>query len=156
LSPINLQKTFSIIEEENTHEGSLIPILQRIQSEYGYLPVEVLKLISKRINIPISNILGTATFYAQFRFTPAGKYMIKVCHGTACHIAGAPRLSDILKQNLEIEENETTKDRLFTLERVACVGCCSLAPVVMINESVYGRLTPDRIIKIINKYRKKG
>jgi len=154
LSTPDIQKTLDIIEEENIHTGSLVPILQRVQSEYGYLPKEVLLLVSRRTQVPIAEILSTATFYTQFRFTPVGKNIVRVCHGTACHIAGADRLTDTLAQNLGIRDNETTADGLFTLERVACLGCCSLAPAVMINEQVYGRLTPEKLTKIIDTYRK--
>jgi len=154
LSTPDIQKALDIIEEENIHTGSLVPILQRVQSEYGYLPKEVLLLVSRRTQVPIAEILSTATFYAQFRFTPVGKNIVRVCHGTACHIAGADRLTDSLAQNLGIRDNETTGDGLFTLERVACLGCCSLAPAVMINEQVYGRLTPEKLTKIIDTYRK--
>jgi len=149
LSTPDIQKTLDIIEEENIHTGSLVPILQRVQSEYGYLPKEVLLLVSRRTQVPIAEILSTATFYTQFRFTPVGKNIVRVCHGTACHIAGADRLTDTLAQNLGIRDNETTADGLFTLERVACLGCCSLAPAVMINEQVYGRLTPEKLTKIM-------
>jgi len=124
----DLTPALSILERENTGSGSLIMILQKIQEDYGYLPKDVLDMLAKRMNIPIAQILGTATFYAQFRFEPIGKYVIRVCHGTACHIAGADKITDILRQNLGIQEHETTGDGLFPLERVACIGCCSLAP----------------------------
>lgn len=150
---LDLQKAYSIIEKENIRRGSLVPILQRIQEAYGYLPRDVLTTVSRRIDVPLTEILGTATFYSQFRFEPVGKHLIKVCHGTACHIAGAERLTDILKDLLKIEEHQTTRDGLFTLERVACLGCCSLAPVVMINEQAYGNLTPDKLFKVMKKYR---
>ncbi len=152
----DIQKTLDIIEEENIHTGSLVPILQRVQFEYGYLPKDVLLLVSRRTQVPIAEILATATFYAQFRFTPVGRNVVRVCHGTACHIAGADRLTDTLTQRLHIRDNETTEDGLFTLERVACLGCCSLAPAVMINEQVYGRLTPDKLTKIINTYKREA
>ncbi len=151
---IDLIPAFGIIEEEKKSGGSLVSILQRIQERYGYLHESVLDVLAKRINVPIGKVLGTATFYAQFRFAPIGKYMIRVCHGTACHISGASRLTDALKDELGINEKETTQNRLFTLERVACLGCCSLAPAVMIDERVYGGLTPDRIVKIIESYKK--
>ncbi len=156
MNSLDIQKTLEIIEEENIHTGSLVPILQRVQTEFGYLPKDVLILVSKRIIVPISEILSTATFYTQFRFTPVGKNIVRVCHGTACHIAGASRLSDALTKKLKIQDNETTEDGLFTLERVACLGCCSLAPAVMINEQVYGRLTPEKLIRIIDTYKKEA
>ena len=145
----------TILEKENRGSGSLIMILQRLQDAYGYLPRDVLDILSRRMNIPIARILGTATFYSQFRFEPAGRYMIRVCHGTACHIAGAEKITDTIRRSLDIQEHETTPDRLFTLERVACIGCCSLAPAIMINEEVYGGLTPDKVVRIIDDYKKR-
>lgn len=113
-------------------------------------------MLAKRLNIPIAQVLGSATFYTQFRFEPVGKYVIRLCHATACHIAGAEKINDTLRANLGIQENQTTENGLFTLERVVCLGCCSLAPVVMINEQVYGSLTPDRIVRIIDEYIGRG
>ena len=156
MESIDFKPALKIIEEENSHEGALIPILQKIQNYYGYLPKRVLELISKKTGTPASRIIGAATFYSQFRFEPIGKYLIKVCHGTACHISGAEKVSDIFKDLLDVEEGKTTSDGLFTLERVACLGCCSLAPVVMVNKTTYGRLTPSKINKIIKEYRKRG
>jgi len=153
LNSPDTQKALDIIEEENIHAGSLVPILQRVQVEFGHLPKEVLLLVSRRIRVPIAEILSTATFYAQFRFTPVGRNIVRVCHGTACYIAGASRLSDALTKKLAIQDNETTEDGLFTLERVACLGCCSLAPAVMINEQVYGRLAPEKLNRIIDTYK---
>ena len=113
-------------------------------------------MLAKRLNIPIAQVLGSATFYTQFRFDPVGKYVIRLCHGTAYHIAGAEKITDTLRANLGIQENQTTENGLFTLERVACLGCYSLALVVMINEQVYGSLTPDRIVRIIDEYIGRG
>ncbi len=156
MDQLDLEPAIRIIEKENSHKGSLIPILQKIQDHYGYLPESALNLLSKKTGIPASQILGTATFYSQFRFQPVGKYVIKVCHGTACHISGAEQISDVFRDLLGIKEGETTDDGLFTLENVACLGCCSLAPVVMINETTYGRLNPSKINKIIKEYKKRG
>ncbi len=156
LENIDIKPALNIIEMENSHKGSLIPILQKIQNQYGYLPKKILELLSKKTGIPASQIIGAATFYSQFRFEPIGKYLIKVCHGTACHISGAEKISDVFKDLLGIEEGKTTPDGLFTLESVACLGCCSLAPVVMINETTYGRLNPSKVNKIIKEYRKRG
>jgi NADH-quinone oxidoreductase subunit E len=131
--------------------GSLIPLLQATQEKYGYLPANKLVDISEYLNVPLSRIYGVATFYAQFRFTPLGKFVVKVCHGTACHVDGAVNISEVIKDELKIEDGETTEDGLATLERVACLGCCSLAPVIMINDKVYGKLTKDSVRKIIKK-----
>jgi len=156
LNKIDTRQAIAIIEKKNIQNGSLIPILQDLQEEYGYLTDEIIDILSKRLNIPISNIIGTATFYSQFRFKPVGKHIIKVCHGTACHISGASKLSDALKRDLAIDEGETTEDGMFTLNVVACLGCCSLAPVMMVDSTAYGRLTPNKIKRIIQEYRKRG
>lgn len=153
---IDIEPALTIIEKENTYKGSLIGILQKIQTDYGYLHKDILNIIARRLDIPVAKIIGVSSFYSQFRFEPIGKYVIKVCDGTACHISGGTKLSDVLKENLGIQEGETTKDKLFTLERVACLGCCSLAPVIMVEDTAYGRLTPNKIKKIINNYRKRG
>ncbi|MDI3474621.1 MAG: NADH-quinone oxidoreductase subunit [Thermococcaceae archaeon] len=131
--------------------SSLIPLLQRTQERFGYLPREVLEEIANYLGVPLSRVYGVATFYAQFRFEPLGKYVVKVCHGTACHVNGAVNIAQALTEELGIEEGQTTKDGLVTLERVACLGCCSLAPVIMINEKVFGKLTPDKVRKLIRK-----
>lgn len=153
---VDLAPTYAIIHEGNIRGESLVPVLQQIQKAYGYLPREALIAVSRGMNIPIARILGTATFYSRFRFSPVGKNVIRVCHGTACHIAGAERLTDILVDFLHVAQSETTADGLFTLERVACLGCCSLAPVVMINDDAYGGVTPDRLIAVVKEYRERG
>ncbi len=147
----------SIIEEitrRNTGKpGALITILQEVQDELGYLPEIAMERISELSNIPASKIYGVVTFYSQFSLTPKGKYVIKVCEGTACHVSGAQNLKEAISLHLNIPNNGTTEDNLFTLESVACLGCCSLAPAVMINEKVYGRLDSKKIIKIIDEYK---
>ena len=139
------------LEEYEKSPSSLIPLLQRTQNEFGYLPREALVEISKYLGVPLSRVYGVATFYAQFRFTPLGKYVIKVCHGTACHVNGAMNISQAIMEETGICEGETTEDGLITVERVACLGCCSLAPVIMINDKVFGKLTPDKVRKIIRQ-----
>jgi len=131
--------------------SSLIPLLQRTQENFGYLPKEALEEISRYLRIPLSRVYGVATFYAQFRFEPLGKYVIKICHGTACHVNGAVNISQAITEELGIEEGQTTEDGLVTLERVACLGCCSLAPVIMINDKVFGKLTPEKVRKLMKK-----
>jgi NADH-quinone oxidoreductase subunit E len=131
--------------------SSLIPLLQRTQERFGYLPRKVMEEIANYLGIPLSRVYGVATFYAQFRFEPLGKYVVKVCHGTACHVNGAVNIAQALKEVLGIEEGQTTEDSLVTLERVACLGCCSLAPVIMINEKVFGKLTPEKVRKLIKQ-----
>jgi NADH-quinone oxidoreductase subunit E len=156
LSSLDVVPALAIIESENVKPGSLITILQKVQNHYGYLPKEILDTISKRTDIPIAKVLGAASFYSQFKFKESGKYVIKVCQGTACHISGAPKILGFLEDQLQIGDGETTDDKLFTIERVACLGCCSLAPVMMINDTTYGRLTLNKLKKIINYYRKEG
>lgn len=135
-------------------EGKLIPMLQKVQTEDGFLSPDKLKEISKSTGIPVTHIYGVATFYAQFRFTPVGKYLIRVCHGTACHVSGANDITKAVQDHLGIGNGETTKDKLFTLETVSCLGCCSLAPVIMINDATYGNLNPKEVTKILKQYQK--
>jgi NADH-quinone oxidoreductase subunit E len=138
-----------VFEEYSGQSGGLISILQRAQEIYGYLPVEVLQCIADRTGNKRSKIYGIATFYAQFRLEPVGKYVILQCQGTACHVNGSEKVKDALSDELGIKSGETTQDGLFTLEEVACLGCCSLAPVMMINGETYGKLTPENARSII-------
>lgn len=138
--------------EKESH--SLIPMLQQIQDELGYLPREALIELSNYLNIPLSRIYGVATFYSQFNFKPLGKYVVKICRGTACHVNGAVNIAQELEIELGIKENETTEDGLVTLQPVACLGCCSLAPVIMVNEKVYGNLTTAAVRRIAKKIKK--
>jgi len=142
---------FNNFDKENY---SLIPLLQQIQENFGYLPKEALEQLSTYLGVPLSRVYGVATFYAQFNFTPLGKYLIKTCHGTACHVNGAISVATEIENELGIKENETSKDGFVTLQPVACLGCCSLAPCIMIKEKVYGKLTPDSARKIIKKLKK--
>lgn len=136
-------------------KGNIIPLLQGAQSIYGYLPDSVFDKLEKELDISKSQMYGVATFYSQFRLSPVGKHIIKVCHGTACHVQNATELTESLAETLEINDGETTPDGLFTLESVACLGCCSLAPVIMIGDEVFGRLNGKAAVKIINEYRNK-
>ena len=136
--------------------SDVIPLLQAIQQRCGYLPREVLEAIAKRTRVSLTRIYGVATFYERFRFQPAGKHVIQACHGTACHVNGAKQTGRAIHQTLQIKDRETTADGLFTLETVACLGCCSLAPVMMIDDKVYGRLNPQRAQRILSGYRRGG
>ena len=129
--------------------GSLIAILQETQDVYGYLPLDVMELISQRTGTPIATVIGVATFYAQFRLEPVGKYLIMLCQGTACHVNGSELISAAITDELGIEDGQTTEDGLFSLKHVACLGCCSLSPVMMINGKVYSSLTPDKAKKVL-------
>ncbi len=148
---IELKEINNILKEYSNMKGTLIPILQKSQEKYGYLPKKIMEKISEELKIPLSEIYGVATFYAQFRLTPIGKYIVRVCHGTACHVGGANILDEMLKSKLGIAIGETTKDGLFTVISVACLGCCSLAPVVMINNKTYGKLNNEKFSKIIDE-----
>lgn len=128
---------------------SLISVLQKVQEIYGYLPLSAMRQIAHRTGIKPARIYGVATFYTQFRLTPIGKYNIMLCSGTACHVNSSNKLEDALSEELGIKTGETTKDQLFTLSTAACLGCCSLAPVMMINDQVYGHLTPKKACQII-------
>jgi NADH-quinone oxidoreductase subunit E len=125
--------------------GNLIPILQMVQNHLAYLPPEALKMVSQHLKIPESEVYGVATFYNQFRFHPPGKHPIKVCLGTACHVRAGDIILENFERKLEISDGETTPDREFSIERVACVGCCALAPVAVIDETVHGHMAPSKV-----------
>jgi NADH-quinone oxidoreductase subunit E len=153
-SQIDLKLLSKILKKYAAKKGTLIPILQETQKIYGYLPREALILIAEESNTDISQVYGVATFYAQFRFTPVGKHLIRVCHGTACHVSGAERITEVCEEELQIKDGETSGDLQFTLESVACLGCCSLAPVLTVDENTHGRLTDREVRKILAKYKK--
>lgn len=137
-------------------QSILIPLLQDIQSEYGYLPEDVLKQASEYIGLPLSRIYGVATFYNQFRLVPIGKNVIKVCRGTACHVKNSANILAALENTLKISAGQTTRDKVFTLEVVSCIGACSIAPVICVNDEYYGRLAIKDIDKIIKRYKNKS
>ena len=143
----------SVLERHAEEPGSLIAILQETQDLYGYLPEDILEHIAARTGTPIATILGVATFYAQFRLRPVGTYLIMLCQGTACHVNGSELISAAITDELGIEDGETTPDGLFSLKHVACLGCCSLSPVMMINGKVYSSLTPDKAKKVLRTLR---
>ncbi len=133
-------------------KGALIPVLQKAQNIYGYLPRPVLEEIANHLDIPVGEIFGVVTFYSQFHLKPRGKNIIRVCQGTACHVRGAKTVLDTIASTLHIKPGETTDDLKFTLETVACIGACGLAPVIMINDQTHGRLTPKEIPAILDSY----
>lgn len=135
--------------------ASVIPLLQQIQEKYGYLSESNLRRASEYTHAPLSTIYGVATFYSQFRLTHPGKHLVRVCQGTACHVLGAVEIMDHFKEQLGIDEDGTTTDGLFTLESVRCLGCCSLAPAMMIDDETYGRLTRGKVDDILASYRAK-
>ncbi len=151
-----MEETLKAIFSSYKGEGSeLIPILQQVQEELGYLPEEAMLEVAKFIGAPESRVYAVATFYTQFRFTPIGKNHIMVCRGTACHVRGAPRILEEVEKRLGIKEGETTPDMVFSLETVACIGACGLAPNMVINKDTYGRLTTKRVSDIIAEIRLK-
>ncbi len=134
-------------------DGALIPVLQAAQEIYSYLPVPVLENIAEKLEVPISQVYGVVTFYAQFHLDPRGKHIVRTCQGTACHVRGASKILDALKEALGVAPGKTTEDLQFTLETVACIGACGLAPVMMVDHDTHGRLTPKIVPEILNKYR---
>jgi NADH-quinone oxidoreductase subunit E len=146
----------ALLDEWKGVNGSVIPLLQKTQDLLGYLPIEAMEQIARATGKAPSEIYGVATFYAQFRFKPMGRHVIKMCHGTACHVQGADPLDTVLESRIGAKAGDTTADGLFSVERVACLGCCSLAPVVMIDGEVYGRLTGDKLGKIVAVVGAKG
>ena len=133
--------------------GILIPVLQDVQARYGYLPDEAVSLIAKELSVYPIDIYGILTFYAQFHLAPRGRHIITVCQGTACHVMGGKAILDYLAKILDVAVGETTKDGMFTLERVACLGCCGMAPVVMIDKDFYGGCTIQSVEQLVDKYR---
>ncbi len=148
-----------LLDEYNNVPGSLIIILQKAQSIYGYLSREVIAHIAKVTGITQAKIYGVATFYTQFRLKPIGKHLIMLCQGTACHVSGSKAIEEVICKELDIKDGETTKDGLFTLNNVACLGCCSLAPVMMIqsgdDDETYGYLTKESVKDILQGVRLK-
>jgi NADH-quinone oxidoreductase subunit E len=148
---IDLSLLDPIIEKYKTKKGSTIPLLQATQQLFGYIPKEAFEYISKKTDLKASELYGVATFYAQFRLKPVGKHIVKICHGTACHVQGVKTITESILDTLQIKDGETTSDGFYTVESVACLGCCSLAPVIMIDEEVYGKLTSKTAINIIKE-----
>ncbi|MBE0637618.1 MAG: NADH-quinone oxidoreductase subunit NuoE [Bacteroidales bacterium] len=150
---VDLSLIDHLIEKYKNKKGNMIPLLQGAQTIYGYIPKAVFEKIAGDTGLSLSDMYGVATFYAQFRLNPVGKYIIKVCHGTACHVQNATKISEALVESLKVADGGTTEDRLFTLESVACLGCCSLAPVMMVHDNTYGKLTGSEAVRIIKEIR---
>ena len=153
---IDKSKIEQIIRNFKENNGNALTILQSVQESFGFLPFEVVEHLSEKIGIPLGKMYGIATFYAQFKFHQRGKFIIQICDGTACHVKGSMLLEEFITKELGIKPDETTDDKLFSLEKVSCFGCCAIAPVVFINKDVYGNLTPAKLRRILNKYRKKS
>ena len=140
------------IAELKDQPGSLMPVMQKAQDIYGYLPIEVQTMISDEMNIPMEKIYGIATFYAQFALTPKGKHQVSVCLGTACYVKGSQLILDEISKQLGIDEGGCTEDRNFSLASCRCVGACGLAPVMIVDEDVYSQMTPGRVEEVLAKY----
>lgn len=148
---IDLSLIDNLINNYRGKAGNLIPLLQKTQDVYGFIPREAMVKISEEAGLQLSDMFGVATFYTQFRLSPVGKHIIKVCHGTACHVQNAGTITEALAESLKVIDGETTPDGLFTLESVACLGCCSLAPVMMIGNETYGKLTGKQAVRIVRE-----
>lgn len=148
----NFQKLQEVFDKYRNVKGALIPLLQEAQEIFGYLPGDVMKKISQELGVPFSKTFGVATFYSQFHLKPRGRNIIRMCQGTACHVRGAGKVFDAVATDLGVAKNETTADHRYTLETVACLGACGLAPVMMVNDDTHGRLTPDKAVSVIKKY----
>lgn len=142
-----------LLDHYRGEPGALVPLLQGAQGIYGYLPEEVMRRVAEAAGEPLSKALGVATFYAQFRLRPHAKHTIRCCHGTACHVSGAARISEEIEKHLGIHAGENTDDMLYTIEEVHCVGACGMAPVVMINDRAHGKLTPEKAVDVVKAFR---
>ncbi|MGW8311979.1 MAG: NADH-quinone oxidoreductase subunit NuoE [Desulfuromonadales bacterium] len=151
---IDLTGANQILDKYTDFPGALMPVLQEIQEHYGYIPEPTVHLAAERLNIYPSQIYGVLTFYAQFHLEPRGKYIIRVCMGTACHVKGAGRIAETIKDRLGVGHAETTEDLKFTAEYVACIGACGMAPVIMVNDATFGSLTVQKTDEVIQKYQK--
>jgi NADH-quinone oxidoreductase subunit E len=152
----SFERVNKIIEKYEGKRSNLIAILQEVQEEYRYLPEEILTYIATAMDISPATVYGVATFYAQFSLAPKGKYVIKICDGTACHVRGSSGLKDAIVKKLGFRKGKnTTDDLLFTLEMVSCLGACGLAPVMMVNDQVYGQVTPEKVNEIVDEIMKK-
>lgn len=147
----------SILEHyPQAQRDALIPLLQEVQEQHGYISREAVVRIGQHLTLPASKIYGVATFYNQFRFQPQGKFHVQVCRGTACHVKGSLALLDAVKRELKIEPGQTSRDGLFSLEVVACIGACGLAPVICVNGEFHGSVTKQKVSKILDSYRRKA
>ncbi|KNF07283.1 iron hydrogenase HydA [Gottschalkia purinilytica] len=149
----NIKKLNGIIEDHKDKKGALMSVLHEAQDLFGYLPIEVQRIISEGLKVPLAEVYGVITFYSQFTLIPRGKYQIGICLGTACYVRGAQELVDKVKKDLSIEVGGTTSDRKFSLQATRCIGACGLAPVMSVNDEVYGRLKAEDIPEILEKYK---
>ena len=151
---LDFSRVDEIIEQTSNKKGALIPVLQKVQKVYGYVPEESIERIADGLHVYPADVYGVLTFYSQFKLKPRGEYIVRVCAGTACHVKGSARIAEDLVNKLHVAVGETTEDRKFTLETVACVGACALAPVVIVNEDVHAKMTSDETRKMITSLQK--
>lgn len=151
---VDKEKIQSYIDKHDGKKDSLIAILQDIQNEHNYLPQEALRYVAKVLKIPLSDVVGVATFYRAFSLTPRGKHTCTVCLGTACHVRGGPKILDEFERRLKVRPGETTKDNAFTLETVACLGCCAIGPVVVVDKDYHAHTSVRQVGPILGKYKK--
>jgi NADH-quinone oxidoreductase subunit E len=155
--PIDLARVAEIVAAHSPFtEADVIGTLQEAQETYGYLPREVMDEIARLSGVPVARLYGVATFYAQFYLEPHGKYTVRLCRGTACHVRGAPKVYAAVSRHLGVEDGQTTDDMMFSLETVACLGTCFLSPTMLIGNQYFGRLTPDRAVKVLDALRAQG
>lgn len=152
---VDLEKLKPLLDEFAGRKWALIPLLQQVQETFGYIPSETMEPIAKALGLFASQVQGVVTFYSQFYTSPRGKHIVRVCRGTACHVRGSGSVLKIVKQNLGIEEDETTSDYNFTLETVACLGACFLAPTMLVDHEYYGKLAPSRVMNVLKQYESK-
>jgi len=150
---VNVANIKAIVAKHNAFRGNLLPVLHEVQAEYGYLPKEALATIATEMNIPLSEVYGTATFYSLFSTSPLGRHVIRLCNSAPCHIEGSRAILQAIKEELDLEPGETTEDGQFSLQLTSCLGLCGVAPVIMVDDDVYGNLTPEMIPEILAKYR---
>jgi NADH-quinone oxidoreductase subunit E len=140
-----------IVREAGEEKGALIPILQKAQHAYGYLPKEVLEAMAERLSIPLSRVFGVVTFYSQFHLIPRGRHIIQQCDGTACHVRAAPAIISAVESELGVKAGETTSDLKFTYEVVYCIGCCAIGPAALVDGQFVGHLTPDKMVEVVRE-----
>jgi len=154
--PIDWQQVNTIIDKHRGEKWGLIPLLQEVQEACGYIPPAAIEPIAHAMNLFPTQVQGVITFYAGFSLEPKGRYVLRVCRGTACHVKGSRSILRMMEKELAVDEGETSPDYQFTLETVACLGACFLAPTLMVNKDYYGKLTPPKVTSILNQYRKPG
>ena len=153
---LNLDVIDAIVYKYNTQPGAVMPVLQEIQNTYGYVPKAAMQRVAENMDISTSQLYGIVTFYSQFRLQPVGKNVIKVCHGTACHLNGAEKMAEALALATGAKEGETSADGEFTVEKVVCLGCCSLAPCIMVNNETHGNLEFESIGRVVKRVKGAG